>query len=311
MANIFKAIIEATDSAGGYTVPDEFASRVLALVQEQTQTLPELEMVTMNTDTLKIPKLTGGNTAYIVPEVGEITGSDVSFGQITLSPVKFAALTTASTEVLEDNNVGLANVLIEQMAKDIGLKIEDEVLNGTGGTGFTGLRNTGSFTNSYSAGSGTGPGLIGVDDISKSTDLVLNDNHMAPDVMFAHTKTIGQLRALTDSTSRPLLNMETYGSPLLKEGTVGTIYGMRIKPTNKLPINVSYGTGNFATCTDAIIGVSKQFAYYSNRRSINMRQEYKLEYDANAFQMNMRSAFNIKYANAYAVIRAISDAASA
>lgn len=311
MANIFKAIIEATDSAGGYTVPDEFASRVLALVQEQTQTIPELDTVTMTSDLLKIPKITGGNTAYIVAENTTIDGSDASFGQITLSPVKFAALTTASTEVLEDNNVSLANILVGQMAKDIGLKVEDQILNGTGGTGFAGLRYTGSFTNSYSAGSGTGPGLIGVDDVSKTMDLVLNDNHDAPDVMFSHTKTIGQLRALTDSSGRPLLNMETYGSPLLKEGAVGTIYGMRVKPTNKLPINVSYGTGNFATCSDAIIGVSKQFGYYSNRRAINMKQEYKLETDANAFQMNMRSAFAIKYPNAYAVIRAISDAAAA
>jgi len=278
MANIFKAIIEATDSAGGYTVPDEFASRVLALVQEQTQTIPECEAVTMNTDTFRIPTVTGGNTAYIVPEVGTITGSDAAFGQITLSPVKFAALTTASTEVLEDNNVGIANVLMEQMAKDIGLKVEDEILNGTGGTGFEGLRYTGSYTNSYSAGSGTGPGLIDVQDVSAAMDLVLNDNHNAPDVMFAHTKTIGQLRALTDSSGRPLLNMETYGSPLLKEGVVGTIYGMRIKPTNKLPINISYGTGSYATASDAIIGVSKQFAYYSNRRAIQMRQEYKLEH---------------------------------
>jgi HK97 family phage major capsid protein len=307
MANIFKAIIEATDSAGGYTVPDEFASRVLALVQEKTQTIPELDAVSMNTDTFKIPQVTGGNTAYIVPEVGEISGSDASFGQITLSPVKFAALTTASTEVLEDNNVGLANVLVEQMATDIGLKVEDEILNGTGGTGFEGLRYTGSFTNSYSAGNGTTSGVIGVEDISAAMDLVLNDNHIAPDVSFFHTKTIGQLRALTDGSARPLLNMETYGSPLLKEGAVGTIYGMRVKPTNKLPINISYGTASAATASDAILGVAKQFAYYSNRRAINMRQEYKLEYDANAFQMNMRSAFAIKYPNAYAVIRAITD----
>jgi len=211
----------------------------------------------------------------------------------------------ASTEVLEDNNVTLANTMVEQMSRDMALGLDNEILNGTGGT-FEGLRYTGSYTNSYSAGSGTGAGNISVTAISKAMDQVLTDNHEAPNVGYFHTRTIGSLRILTDSSARPLLNNETWGSPILKEGAVGTIYGAKIKAANQLPINLSYSTASTAA-TDAILGVSKQFGYYGNRRGIKFKTDYNINTDVNQYQATMRAAFSIKYANAYSVIKAINN----
>jgi len=80
MSNILKALREATDAAGGYLVPEEFSARLLALVQAKTVVVPDLDEVQMNTDTLHIPKTTGGSTAYFVPETGTITKSELAFG---------------------------------------------------------------------------------------------------------------------------------------------------------------------------------------------------------------------------------------
>jgi|18_taG_2_1085343.scaffolds.fasta_scaffold04836_6 HK97 family phage major capsid protein len=315
MADIIKALREATDSAGGYLVPDEFAARVLDLIQAKSITLPDLEVVSMGSDVMHIPKATGASTAYWVAETGTITASETAYGRITLTAKKVASLIEASTEVLEDNNVSLANHLTEQMARDLALKIDDGVLNGTGATAspFEGLRYTGSFTNAVWADgtvgtTGTGSATISLTPVSKAVDQVIQDNHPSPDISYWAPRTVGSLRLLTDGNARPMFNNETWGSPLLKEGVLGTIYGMKVKSSTQLPINLSYGTGSGETSNaDAIVGVSKQFGLLGNRRQLRFRRDYKIATDIEQFQATQRLAFAVKYPNAYCVIRGITD----
>jgi len=314
MADIIKALREATGSEGGFLVPDEFAARVLEYIQANVITMPDLERVQMHHEVMYIPKATAGTTAYWVPETGTITASQPAFGRITLTAKKVASLVEASTEVLEDANVSVANLIVEQMGKDIALEVDDEILNGTGGT-FEGLRYTGSFTNAVDAGDsgviGTGAtsaGNISVSIISKAIDEVLKDNHQMPDVSYWHPRTIGSLRRLTDGSARPLLNTETWGSPLLAQGVVGKIYGTAVKSSTQLPINLSYGTASGeTTCADALVGKSKMFGIYGDRRGLVWKTDYDIETDKYQYQTTMRAAFSIKYPDAYCLIRAIKD----
>lgn len=305
MSSIMKALREASDAAGGYLVPEEFSSRLLQLVQEKTVIVPDLEVVSMNTDTLHIPKTTSGTTAYWVSETGTISSSEMAFGRTTLTPKKVAARVDVSTELLEDANVSVANSLMDQMARDLAIKIDSEIF-GTSTTNLPGLRYTGSYTNSVSAGDNAAAGgTIQVKDVSNAIDEIMADNHMSPDVSYFNTKVIGDLRNLTDGNARPLFNAETFGSPLLREGVVGVVYGAKVKPANTLPVNLSYGTGSAATSSDGIIGISKQFGYYAVRRGMTMHRDYDIDTDVNQYQVNMRVAFNVKYPNAYCVIKAI------
>jgi HK97 family phage major capsid protein len=307
MADINKILVEGTNAAGGFLVPDEFAARVYELIQAKTIVLPDLETVQMNSDVMYIPKTTNGSTAYWVAETGAITASTPGYGRITLTAKKVAALINASTEILEDANVSVANLIVEQMSRDLALSIDNEILNGTGAA-FVGLRDTASFTNSYSAGNGTTSGNIGLTAISKAVDTILADNHTMPDVSYWNPRTVGSLRVLTDSTGRPMFNQETFGSPLLKTGVVGTVYGMGVKPSTQLPINLSYGTASAqTTCADAIVGVSKQFGIFGNRRGLTFKQDYAIANDYNQYQVTMRGAFSVKYPDSYCVIRAIQD----
>jgi len=307
MADIIKALIEATNSDGGFLVPEIFAARLEALIQEKTTVIPDLDQVSMTSDTLHIPKVTAGTTARIIGELTTITGSAPTFGRTTLQPIKFAALVTASTEFLEDNNVAYANRIVEQMTEDLALEIENQIFNGTTSTlGFVGLRDTGSFTNSVSAGNNAVlGGTIGVIDFSNAIDEVMSDNHVSPNVTYMHSRVLGDVRNITDGSARPVFNMETFGSPLLREGVIGTIYGMGVKTANKLPINLSYGTGGSNTASDAIVGVKNQFGYYSVRRDFRLNRDFNINNDADIVQLNTRTAFNTKYPNAYCVIRDI------
>lgn len=306
MGDITKAVQnETTDANGGYLVPEVFASRVYELMQAKTVVLPEMESVQMTSDTLHLPKTTKGTTAYWVAETGTITGSDVGFGRITLNAKKVAALVEASTELLEDNNVGVANIIVNQMAKDLALKTDDELLNGTGGA-FEGLRYTGSYVNSYSAGAGTSSGNINLTAVSKAIDEILTDNHEYPDVGFFHPRTIGSVRILTDGSGRPIFDQVTYGNPLLANGVVGTVWGVGVKSASQLPINLSVGTGAGETAaTEVIIGKSKMFGIYGKRRELRLKRDYEITKDIEQYQVTVRAGFSVKYPESYCVIKGI------
>jgi len=320
MVDIIKALNEATNSEGLYVVPTEFSNRLLALVQARVVVMKDCDIRDMTSLTQYVPKVTSGTTAYWPSELGTITASDPAFGRITLTVKKVAALTEASSELLEDNNVGVADYLVDQMATDIALAIDAELLTG-GGTNFTGLRDTGSMANAVDAAGndglthadGTGSVLTGstitVKAIQQAVTEILKDNHEQPNVSYWNPKTLGQVQQLTDSTTRPILNMETYGSPLLREGVTATLYGTLAKQTTQLPTNLSYGTtaAQSASCADAVVARSQMFGIVGQRRGFVWKQDYVIETDKYQYQTTTRLAFAIKYANAYCMIRAITD----
>ena len=315
-----KALNEATNSDGLYLVPTEFSNRLLAYIQAKSTVYPDCDIRQMTGLTQYIPKVTDGTTAYWVSELGSITAAQSKFGRITLTAKKVAALTEASSEVLEDNNVGVANHLVEQMGTDIALSIDAEIITG-GGTNFTGLLDTGSMLNAVDSqgntglthADGTGSVLTGstikIAAIQAAVYEVLKDNHEQPDVSYWNPKTLGQVAALTDSSTRPVLNNETWGSPLLREGVIGTLYGTKAKTTTQLPITKSYGTAaaQSASCADAIVARSKMFGIVGERRGFIWKTDYEISTDKYQYQTTMRLAFAIKYGNAYCPIRAISD----
>jgi len=328
MPSITKALNEATNSEGGYLVPDEFSNRLLALIQQKTITLNDLDIRQMSSDVQYIPKVTSGTTAYWISETSAITESNTGYGRITLTAKKIASLVNASSEVLEDNNVDLANHLVDQMATDLSIGIDGAVYTGSCNTAsntgssdpWTGLLHTSSYTNAvsvagtanqtgaYGTGSAVTPGSITLNAIATAVTEVVKDNHEQPDVSYWNPRTIGSLMKLTDSSSRPVLNMETFGSPLLREGVIGAIYGTNVKQSSQVPINLAYGTSatNLA-CSDALVGKSKMFGIMGQRRGFIWKTDYSITQDYYIWQTTARMAFAVKYPNAYCLIRGITN----
>ncbi len=329
MPSITKALNEATNAQGGYLVPEEWSNQLLALVQSKTVVINDLDVRNMSTDTMFIPKVTSGTTAYWVSETGAITESAPGYGQITLSAKKVASLVQASSEVLEDNNVDAANQLVDQMATDLSIAIDGTVLTGscstTNNTGaaapFFGLYHTASFSNAVDAagnnnrtgswGTGATASLltganISLKGIVAAVTEVLQDNHAQPDISYWNPRTIGSLMNLTDSTARPMLNQETFGSPLIATGVVGRLYGTLAKESTQVPINIIYGTtAALSACSDAFVGRSKMFGILGQRRGFIWKTDYTISTDVYVWQTTARMGFAVKYPDSYCLIRAI------
>ena len=119
-----RAMNEASNSAGGALVPEEFANRVIRLVEEFGTFPPAAENVTMTRDTMIIPKRITGTTAYFVGEGSAISESEPTYSQVNLVAKKLAVSCRMSTEVVEDALVSLADAVATEFATSLAYKVD-------------------------------------------------------------------------------------------------------------------------------------------------------------------------------------------
>ncbi len=154
-----KAHTEGVNTAGGTYVPDEFSADLIRLVEEYGVFRANARVMPMSRDTLSIPRATSGLTAYWVGEAAAITESTGGSDRVLLSTKKLAALTTASTELMEDAVIAFADLLMKQAATAIAYAEDDAGFNGTGASTYGGI--VGILTKMVDInGTGDGGGVV-------------------------------------------------------------------------------------------------------------------------------------------------------
>lgn len=157
-----RALGENSNSAGGVLVPEEFAARVIRLVENYgTFAASSVEKVTMTRDTMIIPKRVTGTTAYFVGEGTAVQESEPTYANVQLVAKKLAVGTRMSSEVVEDALISLADAVATEFATSLAYKIDLCGWVGTGTSEFGGIQGVVSRINDGSRGasvvtSGTG-----------------------------------------------------------------------------------------------------------------------------------------------------------
>jgi HK97 family phage major capsid protein len=121
-----RALGENSNSTGGALVPEEFANRVIRLVETYGTFPSTAENVSMSRDTMVIPKRLTGTSAYFVGEGGSVIESEPTYGNVQLVAKKLAVGCRMSTEVVEDSAgvVGLADAVAQEFATSLAYKID-------------------------------------------------------------------------------------------------------------------------------------------------------------------------------------------
>lgn len=120
-----RALGENSNSTGGVLVPEEFAARVIRLVENYgTFAASNVEKVTMTRDTMIIPKRVTGTTAYFVGEGTTVSESEPSYSNVQLIAKKLAVGTRMSSEVVEDALVSLADAVATEFATSLAYKTD-------------------------------------------------------------------------------------------------------------------------------------------------------------------------------------------
>jgi len=160
-ARLKSGLVEGTDSAGGFTVPEEFRAQILMRTLEATVVRPNgATVIPMRSDTLLIPKVTdtahsntlfGGMVAYWTEEAGSKSVKEPTFGQVKLIAKKLTGYTYASDELLADNAVGLEALLIRMFGETIAWYEDYAFLQGNGVGQPLGVINSGALISPFRA----------------------------------------------------------------------------------------------------------------------------------------------------------------
>lgn len=137
---ITKAQAEGTNTAGGFLVPVQFEQTVIDLREEYGTFRQECRLTPMGSDTMTIPRRSGGVTAYFVNENQTITESQKTWDQITLTAKKIGALSRLSTELAEDAVMNIADDLAREMAHAFAVLEDSCGWNGDGTQQYGGIQ---------------------------------------------------------------------------------------------------------------------------------------------------------------------------
>lgn len=143
---------EAIPADGGFFVQKDFSSELIKAAFETGQLAGRCRRfpLSSNANGVKIPAVNetaradgsrrGGVRGYWANEAATVTASDPSFAQVELTLNKLFCLGYATEELLQD--AGALDVVLNQMfAEEIGFKLDDAILNGTGAGQPLGIMN--------------------------------------------------------------------------------------------------------------------------------------------------------------------------
>jgi len=238
-----------TDATGGVLVPEEYLPEMfIELLRAKTIAL-RLGATSLDglTGSVRIPMQDGGGTAYMVAEHGDITESNLTTDELTLTPHEMAALTVTSKRLVMMGNPSVEAMIQNDLARVLGLKLDDQVLHGDGtGANLTGIDAT------------TGINTTAMDAVP--TFLLLEAMMYEVEADNADEGSLGwgmnprewsTIRRIVDTTGRPLM-----GS--LAEGATKRLLGHPVATSSQIPINLGAGTDEgrvfFGNWADLIIG---------------------------------------------------------
>lgn len=122
-------------SAGGALIPEQFIPDLIHLIEEYGDTRALCNVITMTSDTAKRPRATGKMGLYYPGEGGTATESTIPFDLVTLNAKKGVAFTKLTSEILEDDAVGLADFVAREIGRTVAFTEDNTWANGDGSAG--------------------------------------------------------------------------------------------------------------------------------------------------------------------------------
>jgi HK97 family phage major capsid protein len=136
-------MFEESDPDGGDLIPRQFSNIIYERMMAMNQILPYLEGMPLTGNTLTIPALKedsradgsrhGGVQGFWEGEADQYTKSKANFRNLNLKLHKLTVLTYVTEELLMDSAIALESYLGRLVPREINFKINDALINGTGG----------------------------------------------------------------------------------------------------------------------------------------------------------------------------------
>ena len=194
---VLRALVEGTNTEGGYLVPEELRSEVFRVLPNMTVMRNIARVLPMASNSLKLNSLNARPVAYWTAEYASKSTTSADFGQVELSPNDLVCLLPVSHQLLADANINLVSFIIELFAEAIGLAEDKAFFTGVGTTQPRGI-SIETISNQAIAGA-----TISFDDLIALIDLVPQRVAQSKSAAFVGHRYVKRiLRTLKDSNNQ-------------------------------------------------------------------------------------------------------------
>lgn len=130
--DVRNALSVGEDTAGGYTVPDEFQRQLVEALEENNVFRSLAHVIRTSSGTRTIPVAADDGKASWVEEGNAIAESDMTFSVQTLSAYKLGCLIRVSNELLNDSAFDIGAHIAKRFGVRFGNAEEEAFINGKG-----------------------------------------------------------------------------------------------------------------------------------------------------------------------------------
>jgi len=252
-----RTMAAGTGSTGGYIVPNQYIAEIIELLRA------EAVVVRMGATILdglvgspiEIPKQTGGATAYWVGENAAITASDLTLGQINLTPKAVAAMVKLSNRLIKLSNPSAEAMVRRDIATSLALKVDYAALRGAGTVNEPlGIANTPSINTVTIGGSG---GTFSFDYAEQMISELENDNALRGKLGFIwNPKVKSKMKRLKVAQ----FSGDTAGEYIIlpmQDSKLRDYLGWDFASTTQLPTNLAKGSST--TLSEVFFGNWQEF----------------------------------------------------
>lgn len=235
---VLRALVEGTDSEGGYLVPDELRAEVFRIMPDMAVMRRIARVIPMSSDTLLLNSLSAAPSAYWTAEYASKSTTSAEFSQVTLNSNDLVCLLPVSEQLIADANINIVQFIIELFAEAIARGEDLAFFTGSGSGQPRGI-------NQETLSSASVGASIDFDDILALIDLVPQSVTQSQRSAFvAHRRVKRLLRAVKDSNNNYIWRD---GGATTAPGTDGqvrrlpdTLYGYPFWEQNDLNENELY-----------------------------------------------------------------------
>ena len=276
---------EGLDSAGGFLVPDPLSSAIIDVRDSGGVARQIGRIVAMTSDTLGIPKRTGGLTVDYIDEATAFTESSKDWGRVPLAAKKRGTLTKISQELREDALINVVDDIVTEIGTALRINQDREAINGDG------TATSGSVTGLVPA-----LGAAGKEVASGDWDAT---------VMADFTKVMGILPAkFWDYQLSWICSPAYYHSVILRslvegggnavaalqqgDGGRKEFLGYPVYLTNQLPSTYT------ASQTDVLFGAFSQALLIGDRTGIQIGQSDQFAFDEDVLTIKARTRYDMR-----------------
>lgn len=196
-----RALAEATDAAGGFTVPDVLSAELIDAARAASVVMRAgARTVPLTSDRNTIAKVLTDPTPAWRAEAGDVANSDPSFGAVVLTPRSLAVSVDISAELMADS-LNLSTSLPQILAAAMASELDRVALIGSGTApeprGIANTSGVGTFAQNAM--------IANYGNLSRARTGILTANRGPVSAYIMHPRDEGSFVDLLDSTGQPLM----------------------------------------------------------------------------------------------------------